>query len=214
MEKVTRPKWRKNRDVARTEAGLRTAPPSAGLRIGGRKIGIPWPDEARPSAFLPAATVPVFILALLCLALCASGCSLPKSGQGDLSASGPPVAGAAISKTALTTVGTPYKYGGSNPSKGFDCSGLVSWSYARHGVPVPRTAREQSRLGASVSKSSLKPGDLVVFRISSGLHTGIYTGKGRFVHSPSTGKRVRVDDINNKYWKGKFVAARRHSRVY
>ena len=150
------------------------------------------------------------ILALLCLALFAAGCA-------SKTATPTPddkVSGAAISKTALSTVGTPYVYGGSTPAKGFDCSGLVAWAYSKNGVKVPRTVKEQSKLGASVSKSALRPGDLVIFRISSGLHTGIYTGRGRFVHSPSTGKKVRVDDINDKYWRGKFIAARRHDRVY
>ena len=172
----------------------------------------PWPKEARPSAFLPSATLPVLILALLCLALFASGCSLhstPKTAGHDSK-----VSGTAISKTALSTVGTPYVYGGSTPAKGFDCSGLVAWAYASNGVKVPRTAKEQSTFGSAVPKRALKPGDLVVFRISSGLHTGIYTGRGRFVHSPSSGKRVRVDDMNSRYWRGKFVAARRHHRVH
>ena len=173
---------------------------------------LPWPKEARPSAFLPSATLPILILALLCLALFAAGCS-SRSTSTTARPDGK-VPGTAISKTALSTVGAPYVYGGSTPAKGFDCSGLVSWAYAKNGVKVPRTAKEQSKLGASVSKSALKPGDVVVFRISSGLHTGIYTGRGRFVHSPSAGKKVRVDDMNDKYWRGKFVAARRHDRVH
>lgn len=176
------------------------------------RVRPPWPDEARPSAVLSSATLPVFILALLCLVLFASGCSLRATP--DPSASGPKVPGAAICKAALSTVGTPYRYGGSNPVKGFDCSGLVAWAYEKHGVRVPRTAREQSMLGASVAKSALKPGDLVVFRLNSGLHTGIYTGKGRFVHSPSSGRQVRVDDMDSRYWRGKFIAGRRHARLY
>ena len=161
--------------------------------------------------------MPILILALLCLALSASGCSLssaPKSSAPSRTAEyAPRVSGAAISKTALTTVGTPYVYGGSTP-KGFDCSGMVAWAYARNGIQVPRTAREQSAVGTSVSRSALKPGDLVVFRLGRGLHTGIYTGKGRFVHSPSTGKKVRVDSVNSQYWRGRFIAGRRHARVY
>jgi len=172
----------------------------------------PWPKEARPSAFLPSATLPILILALLCLALFASGCSLSSTSK---TAGQDPnkVSGTAISKTALSTVGTPYVYGGSTP-KGFDCSGLVSWAYANNGVKVPRTAKEQSKLGSSVPRSALKPGDVLVFRNNRGLHTGIYTGKGRFVHSPSAGKRVRVDDMNSQYWRSKFIAARRHDRVH
>ena len=148
------------------------------------------------------------ILALLCLALFISGCA-SKTAVPDGK-----VSGTAISKTALSTVGTPYLYGGTTPAKGFDCSGLVSWAYASNGVKVPRTAKEQSKVGSSVSKSALKPGDVVVFRTRYGLHTGIYTGKGRFVHSPSTGKKVRVDDMNSQHWRGKFVTARRHDLLH
>ena len=173
----------------------------------------PWPDEARPSAFLPPAMLPVLILALLCLVLFASGCSL-SSPSPKTTEHGSRVSGAAISKTALSTVGTPYVWGGSAPTQGFDCSGLISWAYARHGVQVPRTAQEQSTMGSAVSRRALKPGDLVVFRIRSGLHTGIYTGRGRFVHSPSAGQRVRVDDMSNGYWRDRFIAGRRHARVH
>ncbi len=146
-----------------------------------------------------------------CLLLLAGyGCSLPKEpGPG-----GARVSGAAISQTALTTVGTRYKYGGATPEKGFDCSGLVLWAYGKHGVTVPRTAKEQSKMGYNVGKGNLRPGDLVVFRIRSGLHTGIYTGRGRFVHSPRTGTTVRVEDINSKYWSGRFIAGRRLAGMY
>lgn len=148
---------------------------------------------------------------LFCLLLLAgAGCSLPKEpGPG-----GARVSGEAICRTALTTVGTRYTYGGASPGKGFDCSGLVLWAYGKHGVNVPRTAKDQSAMGYNVGKGNLRPGDLVVFRIRSGLHTGIYTGKGRFVHSPRTGTTVRVEDLNSKYWSGRFIAGRRHGNVY
>lgn len=152
-------------------------------------------------------------LALLLLALLlSSGCSLHSAP--DVPSGGKKVSGASISKTALSTVGARYTYGGSTPAKGFDCSGLVCWSYGKYGVSMPRTAREQSKVGSSVSKSNLRPGDLVVFKNSGGMHTGIYTGKGRFVHSPGRGKTVRVDNINAKYWKKTFVAGRRHRQLY
>ena len=174
----------------------------------------PWPKDARLSAFLPQATLPVLVLGLLCLALFASGCSLSSTQTSAVERGGSSKAlGTAISRTALSTVGTPYVFGGSCPRKGFDCSGLVNWAYAKHGVQVPRTAKQQSTVGAAVSRNALRPGDVVVFRIRSGLHTGIYTGRGRFVHSPSTGQRVRVDNLRNGYWHGKFVAGRRHAQV-
>lgn len=141
---------------------------------------------------------------LICLlALMVSACSLkskiPEGGA----------AGSSISSTALSTVGTPYRMGGTTPSKGFDCSGLVLWAYAKHGIQVPRTAREQSGVGRAVGKKSLQKGDIVVFRTRSGIHTGIYTGSGKFVHSPSRGKTVREDKIDSQYWSKRFVAGRR-----
>jgi cell wall-associated NlpC family hydrolase len=119
-----------------------------------------------------------------------------------------------VSKVALSAVGVPYRIGGSTPEKGFDCSGLVFWAYARNGVKVPRTAAEQSGLGSSVRRAELKPGDILVFKIKSGLHTAVYVGENRFVHSPSSGKKVRVDNISGNYWKTRLLAARRVRQIY
>lgn len=148
----------------------------------------------------------------MCFLLLASACALPSADGPDLG--GGPVAGSAVSKTAMSAVGTRYRYGGASPAEGFDCSGLVCWSYGRYGVSLPRTAREQSRVGASVGKSGLKPGDLVVFHTGSGVHTGIYTGQGKFVHSPGKGKTVRVDSMESAYWKSRFAAGRRLRQMY
>lgn len=150
---------------------------------------------------------------LLCLLVLAQGCSMSRGGEGLDQPGGGNVSGVKISKTALTAIGTRYKYGGSSPSSGFDCSGLVCWSYGKYGIKLPRTAREQSKIGSSVSRSSLRPGDIVAFKISSGMHTGIYTGGGKFVHSPSSGKTVRQDSISSKYWKTRFYTARRHKSL-
>ncbi len=104
--------------------------------------------------------------------------------------------------------------GGTKPSTGFDCSGLLYWTFAQHGITIPRTAREQMKVGSSVDRSKLRPGDIVGFRISRrGYHTGLYVGNGKFVHSPSSGKRIREDKINDAYWKKRFVTARRLPQV-
>ncbi|MDR0827202.1 MAG: C40 family peptidase [Desulfovibrio sp.] len=152
---------------------------------------------------------PLLLVMGLFLVLSA-GCSL-RSGLPDPDGS---ASGREISKTALSVVGAPYKPGGNDPKSGLDCSGLVCWSYAKHGIKLPRTTSEQSRLGTSVSGSDLKPGDILFFRIKGSLHTGIYTGSGKFVHSPGQGKRVRVDQINSDYWKSSFVSARRLRKIY
>lgn len=169
------------------------------------------PVQDKRQLWAGAATRYAGLFIFLCLAVLGSGCSLH---SGVPEPQGASASGKAISHTALSAVGANYKYGGTHPSMGFDCSGLVCWSYARHGVKMPRTAREQSSIGAEVSKSNLKAGDVVVFRISSGMHTGIYTSRGKFVHSPSSGKKVREESLNSEYWRNKFVAGRRVRQIY
>ena len=111
---------------------------------------------------------------------------------------------------ARDMVGKPYRYGGNSPS-GFDCSGLAQYSYSRAGLPIPRTTMSQRESGVAVGSQSLRAGDLIFFdqegRKSS--HVGIYIGDGRFVHAPSSGRKVRVDKLNKKYWKKHYDGARR-----
>ena len=111
---------------------------------------------------------------------------------------------------AQKMIGKPYRYGGNSPA-GFDCSGLVQYSYSRAGLPIPRTTRSQRESSVAVGSQSLRAGDLIFFdqegRKSS--HVGIYIGNGRFVHAPSSGKQVRVDKLDKTYWKKHYVGARR-----
>ena len=111
---------------------------------------------------------------------------------------------------ALTMVGKPYRYGGNTP-KGFDCSGLVQYSYGRVGVKLPHGTRSLLQMSHPVSRNKLQRGDLVFFtqegRKSS--HVALYLGSGRFVHSPSSGKNVYVAGFNELYWQRHFTEARR-----
>lgn len=113
---------------------------------------------------------------------------------------------------AMSLTGTPYRYGGESPRTGFDCSGFVQYVY-RHslGIHLPRTVRGQSNTGRSISLSQLRPGDLVFYH--TGRHTyshvGIYLGGNRFVHAPSSGKRVKVTMMSRSYWKNHYSGARR-----
>ncbi len=101
---------------------------------------------------------------------------------------------------ALSALGTPYAWGGASP-RGFDCSGLVQYSYGMAGIKVPRTAAEQRAASAPLDIDHLKPGDLLFFDTThSYSHVGIYLGDGRFVHAPSRGKDVRVSTLHNAYW--------------
>lgn len=113
--------------------------------------------------------------------------------------------------SAKNLKGVRYRNGGDSPETGFDCSGYVCWVYNENGISLPRTAREQSRVGRAVNKKDLQPGDIVAFRIRSrtGYHTGIYTGNGNFIHSPSSGKRVSESSMNSAYWRKRFIGARR-----
>lgn len=112
---------------------------------------------------------------------------------------------------ALQMVGTPYRYGGNSPRRGFDCSGLVHYSYARAGVAVPRTTREQRRHSRSVAPGEMQVGDLLFFnqRGKRSSHVGLYLGDNRFVHAPSSGKLVHVSNLTSRYWRHHFVDARR-----
>ena len=112
--------------------------------------------------------------------------------------------------TAVSMLGKPYRYGGYSP-KGFDCSGLVYYSYSRAGIQVPRSSEGQRKAARPVPSNHLRKGDLLFFdqdgKRSS--HVAIYVGDGNFVHAPSSGKRVRIDRLRDDYWKKHFVDARR-----
>ena len=113
---------------------------------------------------------------------------------------------------ALSLIGTPYQYGGARPETGFDCSGLIHFVYQDTlGVQLPRTTAGLDRLSSSAAQSALKPGDLVLFAISGRKvnHAGIYVGDGRFLHAPSTGGRVRIDELQASYWQRSYQGARR-----
>lgn len=119
---------------------------------------------------------------------------------------------AKIVNVANDMLGISYQYGGQSPKKGFDCSGLVYYSHKQAGIRIPRTTRGQFRAVKQISYRSLKAGDLVFFNTKGyGLvsHVGIYIGDGKFIHAPSSGKRVSIADINDKYWKHRYSGAGR-----
>ncbi len=112
--------------------------------------------------------------------------------------------------TAMSFQGTPYRYGGSDPS-GFDCSGFVQWVYAQHGRALPREVRDQYGIGQDVDPDDVQPGDLVFFEtVSRGAsHVGIALGGGEFIHAPSSRGVVRVERYTSSYWAPRWVGARR-----
>ncbi|MGB5260703.1 MAG: C40 family peptidase [Gammaproteobacteria bacterium] len=111
---------------------------------------------------------------------------------------------------AVSMLGKPYRYGGSSPH-GFDCSGLVYYSYQRAGIHVPRTTYGQLNAANRVTLRELAAGDLLFFRLGRQpvSHVAIYTGNGQFIHAPSRGKRVSYGSMSDAYWKDRLVAAGR-----
>jgi cell wall-associated NlpC family hydrolase len=105
----------------------------------------------------------------------------------------PPSTGARALAAALTAKGTPYVWGGTRPG-GFDCSGLMLWSFKKAGLSLPRTAAAQSVVGQPVSLANLQPGDLVFF-YSPVSHVGIYVGNGQVLNAPQTGDVVKLSPI-------------------
>ena len=98
------------------------------------------------------------------------------------------------------------------PSGGFDCSGFVQYVYAHSlGIDLPDNSAGQFRDGALVPRGELRTGDLVFFHIRGKRvsHVGIYLENGRFIHSPSSGKRVRIDDLHDGYWAQRYAGAKR-----
>jgi len=117
-----------------------------------------------------------------------------------------------LSVFALGLIGVDYKYGGTSPETGLDCSGLVRYVFQQvTGVTLPRTAKELSRVGDQVARGDLKPGDLVFFNTMRRTfsHVGIYIGEDRFIHAPKPGGEVRIDDMRQAYWAHRFTGARR-----
>lgn len=113
---------------------------------------------------------------------------------------------------ALSLTGIRYKYGGNSPETGFDCSGFVRYVYQQAtNLSLPHSARAISQLGETIPKHELKPGDLVFFNTlkSAFSHVGIYIGNNRFIHSPSSGGGVRVEDMKAAYWEKRFNGAQR-----
>jgi cell wall-associated NlpC family hydrolase len=118
--------------------------------------------------------------------------------------------GGAIAQSALAMIGVPYRYGGADPTAGFDCSGLVYYTYTLHGHAVPRTSREQFGVAQKITLAQAGRGDLVFFQDQEKLsHVGIYLGDGRFIHAPSSGGTVRVADIQSPYYQRHLVAVGR-----
>ena len=166
--------------------------------------------------------VSVFALVFAILAsACASTGAVPKPFPVPGTPPAPPPASAtraapigadgySVAGTALSLRGAPYRNGGSDPS-GFDCSGLVWYVLAQHGIRISRTVTDQFRAGRHVDPQAIEPGDLVFFTTTAPgpSHVGVVIGGDEFVHAPASSGLVRVDRLSTPYWGTRFLGARR-----
>jgi cell wall-associated NlpC family hydrolase len=145
----------------------------------------------------------IFLAAFGLILLALGGCSsAPRKTDADV--------GASAARHALDMQGKPYRAGGSTP-RGFDCSGLVHYSYAQVNIKLPRSTEGLWADSRAVPRRELRPGDLLFFHQEGkrNSHVAIYLGDNRFVHAPSSGKQVSTASLGDKYWTQHFAGARR-----
>jgi cell wall-associated NlpC family hydrolase len=137
----------------------------------------------------------------------------PSRAAVKLELAGEPAGARRVLAIAHRYMGRPYRYGGSS-SRGFDCSGFVLHVYRQVGVQLPHHSGAQARVGKPVSRQQLQPGDLVFFRTRGSRisHVGIYIGNGKFIHASSARGRVRIDSLDDGYYKRRYAGARRITR--
>ena len=158
----------------------------------------------------PACHVALAVIAALCLVGCAAPAVVePQRAEVSAAKRTPASAAERAAAIALQQVGTAYRYGGSTPA-GFDCSGLVQYSYREAGKTVPRTTGQLWNTAGTVPYQDLQVGDLLFFRFDGKMsHVGIYVGDEKFVHAPSSGSRVTVDSLDATYYRNALMRAGR-----
>jgi cell wall-associated NlpC family hydrolase len=151
---------------------------------------------------LSPALAMAFVLTIALLVGCASA-PLPEPPPSLPRGASPKALRSAVVDTTRAMLGTRYRYGGGTPEEGFDCSGLVVYSYQRAGVHgLPRSARDLERRATPISLDALQPGDLLFFRLGGvkTTHVAVYEGDRRFIHAPSSGKGVERVGFDHVYW--------------
>jgi cell wall-associated NlpC family hydrolase len=189
----------------RTPAAFSPLLLAAALALGGAGIAVAAPQEPRPA--------PDSLLQLLEER---GLLGVPQAAVDSVRQAGQTAANAAadLVMTSMNYLGVPYKRGGNDANKGFDCSGFVRHVFDRTiGLVLPRRADQQAQAPGvtRIEPEELQPGDLVFFNTLKRAfsHVGIYVGDGKFIHSPRSGGEVRVEDMRQAYWTKRFDGARR-----
>jgi len=142
---------------------------------------------------------------VLATVLLAAGCAGTPARRPESSDTRGPIA-----ELALSMVGVPYRYGSADPREGFDCSGLVYYTFTSNGHAVPRTSQAQFNAARKIPLAEAAEGDLVFFQDQEKpSHVGIYLGNGQFVHAPSSGGAVSIASIDAPYYQRHLVAVGR-----
>lgn len=170
--------------------------------------GIKWYPRSAADVFELAARI-----ALAAMALTAPACSWnpqPTPAEPRTTTRVDASLGDRIADIARQQLGTRYRYGGSSPEQGFDCSGLVYFAHFQLGISVPRVSRDQYHAAKPLTLAQAAPGDLLFFSDQAKLsHVGIYIGNGRFIHAPTTGRAVEIGSLDTPYYRRYFVGAGR-----
>lgn len=175
--------------------------------------------ESKESGMItqPARNIRSFALTITMLGLLTACASSPSQVSGkqavnrttNVPAARPTPVGERAAAVALRQVGVPYRYGGSS-NTGFDCSGLVQYSYRQAGKSVPRTTGQLWSATTPVGRNELQLGDLLFFRVEGKMsHVGLYLGGQQFVHAPSSGRTVSVESLNSPFYAAAFIRAGR-----
>lgn len=170
-----------------------------------------------PAPRLAQSVLPADPAALLA-SVAASAPSEQAAVDGDSAVLAPTGLRKALVDLAMTLRHIRYVRGGHTPTTGFDCSGFVRYVFGQAiGLHLPRNAASQFLAGLKVKRTDMQPGDLVFFRTAGRhgriSHVGIYLDNGQFIHSPSRGETVRVDNLSDRYWARRFAGAKRPEAI-